>query len=159
MKVEIGNQGQRKLILPGVIGLAAGFDKNGTAIRGCFDLGFSFVEIGSVTPLRQPGNDKPRSFRLTEDKGVINRFGFNSDGVDKVRERLEEYRIEFGGRGSDVASTLLKRKGDVEAAKLLDGKIGEEKDEQPADVNDEEKEKLIYYTSLIWTSVSRNSRS
>jgi len=140
MKVEIGNQGQRKLVLPGVIGLAAGFDKNGTAIRGCFDLGFSFVEIGSVTPKPQSGNDKPRSFRLTEDKGVINRFGFNSDGVEKVRERLEEYRIEFGGRGSDGATTLLKKKGDVEAAKLLDGKIGEEKDEQPADVNDEEKE-------------------
>ena len=145
MKVEIGNQGQRKLVLPGVIGLAAGFDKNGTAIRGCFDLGFSFVEIGSVTPISQAGNDKPRSFRLTEDKGVINRFGFNSDGVEKVRERLEEYRIEFGGRGSDVATTLLKKKGDVEAATLLAAdvvteEIEEEKDEQPADVNDVEKE-------------------
>ncbi|CAL4064423.1 unnamed protein product [Meganyctiphanes norvegica] len=70
------------------IGLAAGFDKNGEAVEGLFCMGFSFVEVGSVTPLPQPGNAKPRVFRLTEDKAVINRYGFNSDGHDVVYERL-----------------------------------------------------------------------
>lgn len=70
------------------IGLAAGFDKNGEAVEGLFRMGFSFVEVGSVTPLPQPGNVKPRVFRLTEDKAVINRYGFNSDGHDIVYERL-----------------------------------------------------------------------
>mmetsp|Transcript_26857 Transcript_26857/g.54821 ORF Transcript_26857/g.54821 Transcript_26857/m.54821 type:complete len:442 (-) Transcript_26857:737-2062(-) len=90
-----------KIIFRSPIGLAAGYDKNGIAIPGLFDLGFSFVEIGSVTPLPQPGNPKPRSFRLVEDKGVINRFGFNSEGVEKVKEYLEEYRKEFGGARPD----------------------------------------------------------
>ena len=104
MSVEIAGKGGRggegrKLLFPGPIGLAAGFDKNGTAISGLFDVGFSYVEIGSVTPLPQPGNPRPRSFRLVEDRGVINRFGFNSEGVDGVRARLREYRAKFGGRG------------------------------------------------------------
>ena len=103
MKVEIGSnkEGKRKLQFPGPIGLAAGFDKNGTSIPGLFDLGFSFVEIGSVTPLPQPGNPKPRSFRLVEDRGVINRFGFNSEGVENVSGYLNDYRVQFGGKGSD----------------------------------------------------------
>lgn len=103
-KVDIGND-RRKLQFPGPIGLAAGFDKNGTAIPGLFDLGFSYVEIGSVTPLPQPGNARPRSFRLLEDRGVINRFGFNSEGVDRVNEHLLEYRKEFGGRGSETITS------------------------------------------------------
>ncbi len=109
-KIEIGNSDKRKLQFPGPIGLAAGFDKNGTAIPGLFDLGFSYVEIGSVTPLPQAGNAKPRSFRLLEDRGVINRFGFNSEGVDRVKEHLREYRHEFGGRGSEtIDSTASDR--------------------------------------------------
>eukprot|EP00986_Skeletonema_menzelii_P001990 scaffold547_cov143-Skeletonema_menzelii.AAC.12 len=88
------------LKVPGPIGLAAGFDKNGSAIPGLFQLGFSFVEIGSVTPEPQEGNAKPRSFRLVEDRGVINRFGFNSWGADVVRGLLGDYRGEFGGRGA-----------------------------------------------------------
>ncbi|XP_045609281.1 dihydroorotate dehydrogenase (quinone), mitochondrial isoform X2 [Procambarus clarkii] len=70
------------------IGLAAGFDKNGEAVEGLFKMGFSFVEVGSVTPLPQPGNPKPRVFRLTKDQGVINRYGFNSDGHEAVFEHL-----------------------------------------------------------------------
>ncbi|KAJ3380502.1 Dihydroorotate dehydrogenase (quinone), mitochondrial [Lobulomyces angularis] len=70
------------------IGLAAGFDKNGEAIDGLFDFGFGFVEIGSVTPLPQPGNPKPRMFRLKEDKAVINRYGFNSFGHNEVEDNL-----------------------------------------------------------------------
>ncbi|KAL3816311.1 hypothetical protein ACHAXA_011072 [Cyclostephanos tholiformis] len=105
MSVEIlGTGGGRKIRFPGPIGLAAGFDKDGSAMPGLFDMGFSFVEIGSVTPLPQPGNARPRSFRLVEDRGVINRFGFNSEGVKRVGERLADYRREFGGRGGDIAT-------------------------------------------------------
>ena len=66
--------------LPGPIGLAAGFDKDRTAVTGLFEMGFVFVEVGSVTPRPQPENARPWSFRLPEDRGVINRFGFNSKG-------------------------------------------------------------------------------
>lgn len=72
------------------IGLAAGFDKNAFAFHGLEALGFSFIEIGSVTPKPQPGNEKPRLFRLTEDEAIINRYGFNSDGCEKVYERLSK---------------------------------------------------------------------
>lgn len=99
-----GGSGKSLTFPGGPIGLAAGFDKNGTAISGLFEMGFSFVEIGSVTPQPQDGNAKPRSFRLVEDKGVINRFGFNSLGADVVKGLLQEYRSEFGGRGSELLS-------------------------------------------------------
>lgn len=56
------------------VGIAAGYDKNAEAVLGLKDMGFGFIEIGSVTPLPQDGNDKPRVFRLTDDKAVINRF-------------------------------------------------------------------------------------
>lgn len=74
------------------IGLAAGFDKDGVAIKELMDLGFGFVEIGSVTPKPQPGNPKPRMFRLLEDGGIINRFGFNSIGMDAVANNLQSFR-------------------------------------------------------------------
>jgi dihydroorotate dehydrogenase len=74
------------------IGLAAGFDKNGVAIQPMLNMGFGFVEIGSVTPEPQAGNPKPRMFRLSADKGVINRYGFNSEGANAVAENLKEYR-------------------------------------------------------------------
>lgn len=70
------------------IGIAAGFDKDGDAVVGLHKLGFSIVEIGSVTPEAQPGNPKPRVFRLPEDKAVINRYGFNSQGHDKVFKKI-----------------------------------------------------------------------
>lgn len=75
------------------IGLAAGFDKQAEAIDGLFDLGFGIVEIGSVTPEPQPGNPQPRMFRLPLDGAVINRLGFNSEGHEPVRERLQA-RVE-----------------------------------------------------------------
>jgi dihydroorotate dehydrogenase len=80
------------LLFPNVIGLAAGFDKDAKAIHGLIDMGFGFVEIGSVTPQPQPGNPKPRMFRLYEDYAVINRFGFNSAGVDHVLQNIETFR-------------------------------------------------------------------
>uniref|UniRef100_A0A914VX24 Dihydroorotate dehydrogenase (quinone), mitochondrial n=1 Tax=Plectus sambesii TaxID=2011161 RepID=A0A914VX24_9BILA len=71
------------------IGLAAGFDKDAEAVNGLRRSGFGFIEIGSVTPLPQPGNPRPRVFRLYEDQAVINRYGFNSAGVGTVRSRLK----------------------------------------------------------------------
>ncbi|WP_432709835.1 quinone-dependent dihydroorotate dehydrogenase [Pedobacter sp.] len=70
------------------VGLAAGFDKNGEYIEALSNLGFGFIEVGTVTPLPQPGNDKPRMFRLQDDKALINRMGFNNKGVDTLAERL-----------------------------------------------------------------------
>ncbi|HGG64691.1 MAG TPA: dihydroorotate dehydrogenase (quinone), partial [Rhodobacteraceae bacterium] len=69
------------LKLPNPVGLAAGFDKNAVALAPLSRAGFGFLEVGAATPRPQPGNPKPRLFRLTEDKAVINRFGFNNDGM------------------------------------------------------------------------------
>ncbi|RYE24452.1 MAG: quinone-dependent dihydroorotate dehydrogenase, partial [Sphingobacteriaceae bacterium] len=74
------------------VGLAAGFDKNAEMMGEMANLGFGFVEIGTVTPLPQPGNPKPRMFRLKEDQALINRLGFNNLGVDVVAERIKRYR-------------------------------------------------------------------
>ncbi|MDP4816176.1 MAG: quinone-dependent dihydroorotate dehydrogenase, partial [Pontimonas sp.] len=74
------------------LGLAAGFDKNAVGIRGFHALGFGHVEVGTVTPKAQPGNPRPRLFRLPEDTALINRMGFNNDGVDAVARRLKALR-------------------------------------------------------------------
>lgn len=76
------------LALPNPIGLAAGFDKDAEVPDAMLKLGFGFVECGSVCPRPQPGNAKPRLFRLMEDEAVINRFGFNSKGVEFAHARL-----------------------------------------------------------------------
>jgi dihydroorotate dehydrogenase len=80
------------LTFPNPIGLAAGFDKNGIAIPAWAALGFGFVEIGTVTAKRQPGNPKPRIFRYPEHGALINRLGFNNDGADVVAGRLRALR-------------------------------------------------------------------
>jgi dihydroorotate dehydrogenase len=74
------------------IGLAAGYDKNATAIAPLSRAGFGFLEVGAATPRPQPGNPKPRLFRLTEDRAAINRFGFNNDGMDPIATRLAARR-------------------------------------------------------------------
>ena len=74
------------------IGLAAGFDKDGVAVRGLSRLGFGFVETGTVTPRPQPGNPGPRVFRLTEDRAVINRYGMNNQGIEAYAARLSALR-------------------------------------------------------------------
>jgi dihydroorotate dehydrogenase len=74
------------------VGLAAGFDKNAKYLNELETLGFGFVEIGTVTPLPQDGNPKPRLFRLPKDKALINRMGFNNDGVIAAAERVRSYR-------------------------------------------------------------------
>jgi dihydroorotate dehydrogenase len=76
------------------VGLAAGFDKNGEYIEALSDLGFGFIEVGTVTPLPQPGNDQPRMFRLAGDEAIINRMGFNNKGVDTLAERLRVLKLK-----------------------------------------------------------------
>lgn len=71
------------------VGLAAGFDKDARYMHEFAAMGFGFIEVGTVTPLAQPGNDKPRLFRLIKDKAIINRMGFNNQGVDQMVERLK----------------------------------------------------------------------
>ena len=77
------------ITFPNSVGLAAGLDKNGAVIDGIAKLGFGFIEIGTVTPRAQPGNAKPRLFRVKEAQGIINRFGFNNLGVDNLVENVK----------------------------------------------------------------------
>ncbi len=77
------------LTFPNAVGLAAGLDKNGAVIDGMAALGFGFVEIGTITPRAQPGNPKPRLFRVKEAEGIVNRFGFNNLGVDNLIENVK----------------------------------------------------------------------
>jgi dihydroorotate dehydrogenase len=78
------------LALPNPVGLAAGYDKNAEAVGPLMRAGFGFVEVGAATPLPQPGNPRPRLFRLAQDRAVINRFGFNNDGAEAIAARLAE---------------------------------------------------------------------
>ena len=80
--------GLASLALPNPVGLAAGFDKNAEALSPLSRAGFGFVEVGAATPRAQPGNPRPRLFRLTEDRAAINRFGFNNDGMEAIALRL-----------------------------------------------------------------------
>lgn len=93
-QVGINAQGVQAfgLDFKGPFGMAAGFDKNAEAVSELGDLGFSHVEIGTVTRFAQPGNPKPRLFRLKKDLGLINRMGFNNDGADVIAKRLEGLR-------------------------------------------------------------------
>jgi dihydroorotate dehydrogenase len=94
----------------GPFGLAAGFDKNAVAIRALGDLGFSHVEIGTVTALAQPGNEKPRLFRLPADRALINRMGFNNDGAEAVADRLGELRARYGSNLPIIGVNIGKSK-------------------------------------------------
>jgi dihydroorotate dehydrogenase len=86
------------LTFPNAVGLAAGLDKNGAVIDGMAKLGFGFIEVGTVTPRPQPGNPRPRLFRVPEAQGIINRFGFNNLGVDNLIENVKaaKYRGILG---------------------------------------------------------------
>ncbi|MFW1442936.1 hypothetical protein ACEV7Z_23375, partial [Vibrio parahaemolyticus] len=75
----------------------AGFDKNALYLSELAALGFGFVETGTITPKPQAGNDKPRLFRLPADKALINRMGFNNDGVSQIKDRLIQYRLQQEG--------------------------------------------------------------
>jgi dihydroorotate dehydrogenase len=82
------------LTFPNPVGLAAGLDKNGAVIDGMAALGFGFIEVGTVTPRAQPGNPKPRLFRVKEAEGIINRFGFNNLGVDHLVENVKAAKFK-----------------------------------------------------------------
>ena len=92
------------LDLPNLLGLAAGFDKNAQALPGLARMGFGFVEVGTVTPKPQAGNPKPRLFRLPEDRALINRLGFNGEGLERVRARLAQRRAEWGALGANIGA-------------------------------------------------------
>lgn len=89
------------------VGLAAGFDKNGTCFNDMANFGFGFIEIGSITPEAQPGNSKPRCFRLPEDEAIINRMGINNKGVEYVINQIEkrEPKLILGGSISKNSTT------------------------------------------------------
>jgi dihydroorotate dehydrogenase len=94
----------------GAFGLAAGFDKHAIMIRPMGDLGFSHVEIGTVTAKPQPGNEKPRLFRLIEDRALINRMGFNNEGADAIARRLSELRQRNIGQLPIIGVNIGKSK-------------------------------------------------
>jgi dihydroorotate dehydrogenase len=86
------------LSFPNRVGMAAGLDKNARCIDGLGAMGFGFVEVGTVTPLAQPGNDKPRMFRLPEAKALINRLGFNNQGLDAFVSNVKKSQFRSQGR-------------------------------------------------------------
>lgn len=89
------------------VGLGAGFDKNAAYLNELEALGFGFVEIGTVTPKSQAGNEKPRLFRLPHDKALINRMGFNNDGVEIIKERLRQYIERRGTREKEQGYMVI----------------------------------------------------
>lgn len=107
---------------PNKVGLGAGFDKNAKYLRELECLGFGFVEIGTVTPLPQSGNDKPRLFRLPKDKALINRMGFNNDGVKRIAERLRQWSIP-SSQSADPHSPLVTPRSRL----IIGGNIGKNK--------------------------------
>ena len=89
---------------PNPIGLAAGFDKNAACYYGALSLGFGHVEVGTITPLPQDGNPKPRVFRLVEDRAVINRYGFNGKGMAAAAQNLQRRQLDAGVVGINVGA-------------------------------------------------------
>ncbi|MEP7256280.1 MAG: quinone-dependent dihydroorotate dehydrogenase, partial [Ferruginibacter sp.] len=104
------------------VGLGAGFDKNAKYLNELEALGFGFVEIGTVTPLPQAGNDKPRLFRLPKDKALINRMGFNNDGVEAVAERLKAWKTR-----NEKQQTRNEKRETTNQKLIIGGNIGKNK--------------------------------
>jgi len=115
------------LSFPNPVGLAAGFDKNAEVGDAVLKLGFGFAEAGTVTPLPQPGNPKPRLFRLSADEAVINRFGFNSEGLGPFKQRLQQRRASSAALGIVGANLGANKESDdrpgdyVKGLEALDG--------------------------------------
>jgi dihydroorotate dehydrogenase len=95
---------------PAPFGVAAGFDKNGTCVRGLTMLGFGYVEIGTLTALAQPGNDRPRLWRVLDQRGIRNQMGFNNDGSAAAAERMARLRRSASGRRLLVGVNIGKSK-------------------------------------------------
>jgi dihydroorotate dehydrogenase len=98
------------LNIPGVLGLAAGFDKNAEGIDALAALGFGFIEIGTVTGEPQPGNPRPRLVRLPKDRAVVNRMGFNNDGAEVIARRLAQWAMSSGERRPVLGVNIGKTK-------------------------------------------------
>jgi dihydroorotate dehydrogenase len=115
---------------PNRVGLAAGFDKNAKYLNELEALGFGFVEIGTVTPKPQAGNDKPRLFRLPKDKALINRMGFNNDGVDAVVERLKQWHkscsLVVGSKNTNT-NEITEQQPTKNQQLIIGGNIGKNK--------------------------------
>ena len=106
------------LELPNPVGLAAGFDKNAQALGGLLCAGFGFIEVGAATPLPQPGNPKPRLFRLAEDGAAINRFGFNNEGMERIAARLKD-RPQKGIIGLNLGANKTSSDRAADFSKVL----------------------------------------
>jgi dihydroorotate dehydrogenase len=120
------------LAFPNPVGLAAGMDKNGDHIDALGTFGFGFIEAGTVTPRPQPGNPKPRIFRLIPAQGVINRMGFNNDGVDRLVENVK--RQKSFRRGGGVIGLNIGKNADTPIERALDDyRIGLQKVYEHAD--------------------------
>lgn len=98
------------LNFPNPVGLAAGFDKDGKHIEGLACLGFGFIEVGTVTPLPQDGNPPPRLFRLPADRALINRMGFNNEGLEALAGRLKKWREKGAPGGVIIGGNIGKNK-------------------------------------------------
>jgi dihydroorotate dehydrogenase len=122
-----GSTGAGNIQFSNKIGLAAGFDKNAKYLDELEVLGFGFVEIGTVTPLPQAGNDKPRLFRLPKDKALINRMGFNNDGVQVVAERLKKWRTKFEVQSSRFEVEGQHKSHITHHTLIIGGNIGKNK--------------------------------
>ncbi len=96
--------------LPGRFGLAAGFDKDGEGVLGLTMLGFAFVEIGTITPVAQPGNEQPRLWRVLDQQALRNRMGFNNTGAEAVAGRLRALRASPAGRAAVVGVNIGKNR-------------------------------------------------
>ncbi len=96
--------------VPGVLGLAAGFDKEAVGVPGMTMLGFGHVEVGTLTPVGQPGNDRPRLWRVLDQQALRNRMGFNNDGAVPAAERLRRLRSTPAGRGYVVGVNIGKNR-------------------------------------------------
>ncbi len=150
------------LTFPNVLGLAAGFDKNAVGIDGLAALGFGHVEIGTVTGEAQPGNPKPRLFRLPQDRAVVNRMGFNNEGAEVVARRLAARQQATGRRRTTSTSDgsasydVNKRRVDV----VLGVNIGKTKvvpeDDEAAVLADYEKSARLLspYADYLVVNVS-----
>jgi dihydroorotate dehydrogenase len=104
------------LDFPGPLGLAAGFDKDGTGVRGLSALGFGFIEVGTVTAWPQPGNPRPRMFRFTAERALVNRMGFNNQGAAALAARLRVLRARPGPRpvvGVNIGKTKAAGPGEA----------------------------------------------
>ena len=97
------------MTFPNPIGLAAGFDKNAACYHGALRLGFGHVEVGTITPLPQAGNPKPRVFRLAEDRAVINRYGFNGKGMAAVAQNLHRRQLDAGVVGVNIGANKISK--------------------------------------------------